>query len=455
MDLPVVIREKLIEDLFQSLTEIEPWQSFFETLREWLSASKVFVIIPGDGGGYDMPFHLGWANDFPRLYGDEWSDRDSLLHACLAKLRATGGDWAGSRESLLDEGTFRNSEIYRLSFRPEGEFCFASLVLGDANTGFEALLGIRWPASVKDVKEHAIELLNVLAPHIRQALKITKRLREAREAAMASQSVVELYGLPVLLVSKHGVVKHMTSEAERFLNSGGGVFIRDGYLVAETFLQNAKLQAFVQRAFSSAESDSQHQRVLASGTRTTARSKLSKAKHRISDNMMILESPGENPPVRLFMYPLPHIEDSEVGRAALVFVFDPNSVPLSRAHLLRDCYRLTPKECTLIDMLVGGRNVKEIGDLLNLREATVRFHLRQAFRKTGTRSQSDLIRLAMGLPCLEASHLEGLRFATKVIVETGTGVGDGGAMTSERLRRMQEKIASNPMLSAAKFLKAM
>ena len=44
-------------------------------------------------------------------------------------------------------------------------------------------------------------------------------------------------------------------------------------------------------------------------------------------------------------------------------------------------------------MLLEDKTPSEIGDLLGIGANTVRFHMKQMFSKTGTRRQSELVRL--------------------------------------------------------------
>jgi DNA-binding CsgD family transcriptional regulator len=55
-------------------------------------------------------------------------------------------------------------------------------------------------------------------------------------------------------------------------------------------------------------------------------------------------------------------------------------------------------EGRVADLLVAGVDVAGIAEQLGISTETVRFYLKAIFRKTGTGRQSELVRLAMGLP---------------------------------------------------------
>lgn len=59
-------------------------------------------------------------------------------------------------------------------------------------------------------------------------------------------------------------------------------------------------------------------------------------------------------------------------------------------------YDFTPAEMKLVVELVNGRSIKESARKLGITEGTIRNHLKQVFRKTGTHRQGELIALLLG-----------------------------------------------------------
>jgi DNA-binding CsgD family transcriptional regulator len=82
----------------------------------------------------------------------------------------------------------------------------------------------------------------------------------------------------------------------------------------------------------------------------------------------------------------------------LIFISDPGSKPGSRTGVLRVLYRLTPTESRLADLLLQRREVREAADQLGTTLETSHFHLKRVLAKTGTRRQTELIRLMLSLP---------------------------------------------------------
>lgn len=104
-------------------------------------------------------------------------------------------------------------------------------------------------------------------------------------------------------------------------------------------------------------------------------------------------------PLHVTVLPVPESRWSMVAiPSALVFVCDPTARPKSRAAFMKMMYGLTPAESRLADLLLQGLEVREIADRLGITIETARFHLKRVLAKTGTRRQTELMRLMLSLP---------------------------------------------------------
>ena len=90
--------------------------------------------------------------------------------------------------------------------------------------------------------------------------------------------------------------------------------------------------------------------------------------------------------------------------AAVVFVSDPECRPQPPAEFLAQFYGLTPAEARLAEQLLAGASIKEAAEQLQVAERTARWTLGQVFTKTGTRRQSELIRLVLSGPAVLAGR---------------------------------------------------
>lgn len=66
-----------------------------------------------------------------------------------------------------------------------------------------------------------------------------------------------------------------------------------------------------------------------------------------------------------------------------------------KAEALGKLYALTAGEIRVVDAIMKS-GVQALADLLGLSQATVKTHLHNLFRKTGTARQSELVKLIAG-----------------------------------------------------------
>lgn len=89
---------------------------------------------------------------------------------------------------------------------------------------------------------------------------------------------------------------------------------------------------------------------------------------------------------------------------AAVFATDPSCPPrISRKRLCR-LHGLTMAEARVVAALSQGISVTDMAETLGVAAATARHHLKQAFIKTGTHRQADLVRLILANPLMYDSN---------------------------------------------------
>jgi len=83
---------------------------------------------------------------------------------------------------------------------------------------------------------------------------------------------------------------------------------------------------------------------------------------------------------------------------AAIFISDPeDSVEIS-PEILSRLYDLTNAEARILNGLCQGKRLETLAEDLTVTVNTIRHHLKQVFRKTGTKRQSELIKLVLTGP---------------------------------------------------------
>ncbi|WP_135078768.1 LuxR family transcriptional regulator [Terasakiella sp. SH-1] len=119
---------------------------------------------------------------------------------------------------------------------------------------------------------------------------------------------------------------------------------------------------------------------------------------------MIVSRPSMRRSFSLLVVPLPDEDDisSDEGKVA-VFINDPEKFNEPPTNVLARLYGLTEAEARLLQGLIVGKKLETFADEVGVSMNTVRSHLKQVFRKTGTNRQPELVSLVMNSSAYLAS----------------------------------------------------
>ena len=168
----------------------------------------------------------------------------------------------------------------------------------------------------------------------------------------------------------------MNQAADQLVKSDDGISLSKGHLVVDSMGHNSELQRLISEAVSVHP---------LSGCTHGGALLVSRKSKRLSFEITTSPVPSA-------------LIHNQRQLAALVFIADPASAPLSRSSTLRALYGLSPLECRLADLLASGQDVAAAAEPLRLTVDATRSHLKSIFRKTGTNRQTDLIRRILGIP---------------------------------------------------------
>lgn len=113
-----------------------------------------------------------------------------------------------------------------------------------------------------------------------------------------------------------------------------------------------------------------------------------------------LSRPSLKRPLSVLVSALP---PARVGAepAAILYVADPDDLPLAPPEQLAGLLDLTPAEARIAHSLALGHSLEAAAALSGVTVSTARTYLKQVFVKTGTSRQAELVKLVLGLPAVE------------------------------------------------------
>ena len=102
-----------------------------------------------------------------------------------------------------------------------------------------------------------------------------------------------------------------------------------------------------------------------------------------------------------------HLVATAVGRetsGVALFLSDPEAPTEISTAILASLYGLTPAEAKLVAALARGHSLERISSQIHVTLHTLRSHLKQIFRKTGTSRQPELVKLVLTGPAVLPPH---------------------------------------------------
>lgn len=364
----------LLPVLYATPLDSSNWQIFLDRLSQMTEISSGYLISSDLHSG-NLCLAAGGPNYDPApmaLYNEQYGTNDPFRQGFLMKPRTGLIDG----DELVAKNDLMRTEIWNELLSPYDLHHVTMLCGRCEDTSIETLS--LWRDSKQGpLSSASIQLLQALAPHVKTALHLNSRLHLVDSCRSLAEAALDALETMIVIVDRTGRVQHLNRLAAQRLGALVGIGIRSGTLVASDAVENAQLQALLQRA-----------------TAEAGRKSLP-----LSGGAMKIRRPDARTDVQLSVLPASeHPGVEKKSRSAIIFIGEPDAALRSRGDLLRELYRLTATESRLADCLLQGNDLRDAAERLTITWATARFHLKRVFAKTGTRRQSELMRLMLTLP---------------------------------------------------------
>jgi DNA-binding CsgD family transcriptional regulator len=239
-----------------------------------------------------------------------------------------------------------------------------------------SLLNIRMDATYGFADEEAKRRTRLIVPHFQRAVAIGRLFDQQKAAEAMLTETLDHIEAAVFLIGSSGRVVFANAPAKAMLEDGKLLREKGQLLTAVVPEANRMLRDI----FAAAENGD-----APVGDRGVA--------------VPLSASPQD----RWFAHVLP-LKSGKRQRAAAVYaavaaVFVRNTALEQPAPLeaLAKLYKLTASEIRIVDVVLKVGSIKAMAELLGISQATVKTHLQNVFRKTGTSRQGDLVKLIAGI----------------------------------------------------------
>jgi DNA-binding CsgD family transcriptional regulator len=394
MPVSAELASRLLSTVYEAGASPAMWPRLLEELKAANRAHKAFILF-NTAGRCDLSLQSGFDEEAVRSYEAHYFQRDLLLLNFVG--RATQhGDWIGSDQSVMSTAELRASEIFNDYMQPNGDAYQCGMALSGFEQGHSAGLSLLRSESQGEFGQDTIDLLAFLAPHIKRAFALHQSLSHLRSENADLRYSIEAAGIAAVSLGDRGQVIRTTAAARRLIEARDGLELLSGRLIAITPGERVRLDELILGAASTGNGDSASPVLLNRSISPQAGASLHTAP---SGGAMLITRRAPKRPLQVVVTPFRSETTFVQDRpCAILLLTDPDEQPVSRAAVLRALYRLSPLEARIVDQLSAGSDVAAIADQLGITANTVRFYLKEIFRKTGTRRQSDLIRLVLRLP---------------------------------------------------------
>ncbi len=361
-----------IDRIYHAAVSPEHWPGFLDPLCEELNGATFHLAFrlpcEGDRGvfatvGMEERFLDAYRAHFYKL--DPWTPLLAMEHE---------GD-IQTLENCVSDSELEHTEIYSDWLRPQGVFYGFGAILGKSNAGelVSSLSSFREKGRGPFRKEE-LDRIRPLVPHLQRALGIHSRLRSAELRAGAAEEALDRISSGVILLDERGAPISTNRVADGILATNDGLVLdRDGPS-ASSPRQTDELRGLVSGAAATGAGRGIH-----------------------SGGVMRLTRPSGRPALETVVTPI-RCESSPLfdrRAASAIFLAAPDVRTECSPDWLRRLYGLTRMEAEVATLVASGMTLGEIADQLDITIHTVRGHLKELFRKTGTHRQAGLVRVLL------------------------------------------------------------
>jgi GAF domain-containing protein len=253
-------------------------------------------------------------------------------------------------------------------FRPYGiEGTLGAPLLSAA--GRFAIIGMHQGTGQDSFDDDHIIRLERLTPHLARALQIRRVFLQSQTRHELLESIVNRNTAGIIAISAEGPSLFVYAAARAIANARDGISLdRQGRLLPADHAAAKRLAAL--------QSD-----VLRGG----------------AGGLIYIKRPSDRPAYVALVAPLPSTEDilQRTRRGILIVIHDPSRRIVSTVQRLAHVLQVRLGAAKVVEALLAGIELKDYSEREGISMNTVKFHLKTAFERTGSRSQADLARRAL------------------------------------------------------------
>ena len=371
--------DRLIGLIYQGALEQQPWQSALPALREALDAQVVSLVLrpPSDHDQGvilnslrpdrgEAASALADPSDWEvSAYREQFFALDPFVNLPLDSVVAL--------EDILPDKELMRSDYYLHYLQPIDLFRILGVDTAEPD-GMLARLRFSRRRSEARFTRRDRKLLELITPHLRQAIRIYAKLNRMTSERDVYAGAVSQLSVATIILDEQGRVLNTNTVARALLEQGDALSLRGERLHIEGRDINKELQQALANIIMAQQS----------GKASVVRA-------------LRVPRPAGGSDLGLVIRPVPTSQWSEgqSSPCAAVFISDPDLQQPASQQVLGDLFELTPAEANLAILLARGLSLAEVSNAQNISQHTARAQLKSIFAKTGVSRQAELVRLVL------------------------------------------------------------
>lgn len=367
----------LVETIYSAAQNHDAWKPVMAMLCQYLHAQSASIrFYAADWSEVVFSATHGFDPGFDASYREHFVHLDPIPSA-IDKLQLPSGTMARLDE-VIPFGRLRRTAFYNDYMRPQDKRHVMGGYISQGR-GSRVLFGLQRGHRSHTFEPRDKQLLELLAPHFQQALRLHQLVTEHKALSNAVNQALDTLEIAAFFVDRTAHVLFASAGGEALLQSGHLVRLRQGQLHTRRRELDSPLQLLIE----------------------TATQVASTPAGRVGGAIQLAVPSTHSGAITAIVAPWRHT--SAFGATlsprvmAAIFVGS-HGRPNLRTQYLTGAYGLTRTEARLAAKLVETCNLEQSGEAIGVARQTARDYLKSIFRKTDCHSQAELIGMILSGP---------------------------------------------------------
>ena len=387
--------EKLVEvigHLYDATINPELWETFMHKAGELVSGrTGVLVLNPNGTPAHHLKQtekgtfssrelevvakYINFPEELLAIYMKKFFLHEDVWYNATLEKRINNDAFIGTELVALSD--LRKTDFYKEVFNAGGNEYIVGAVLDVSPKGVTAFSMSRGNEKGNFSQEDK-KIFKMLVPHLQRARVIFSYNEEIKTEQKLLKEALNACVSAVILIDEDAKVIFANNNAENVLRESDGILYKGGRIEILDTSQNREFQRLVGECIQTSRGFS----LDAGGGLQVTR-------------------PSEKPQYRVIVTPLNMNSDHkriDPLAAAAVFIYDTGELRPPKGSILSSMHGLTDTEVKVAHLFYQFYDLRKISEMLSIKKTTARTHFYSILKKTGAKSQAELMQMLDQLP---------------------------------------------------------